>query len=76
VKELGVEARQEREQKTDWIPKPSTVDPSLFAVNHKCKKYLDTLKSIKDITATLKKMGDEETLADDSFEGVKEIFNG
>ena len=75
VKELALEARRDLEQKTDWIPKPSSIDPDLFPFNEKCKRYLRVVKAISEIKELLKKMGDEETLEEDSFEEVKEIFN-
>jgi hypothetical protein len=67
VRGLAAEARQDLEQKTDWIPKPSSVDPDEFSRHYDCQRYWRTIKAINDTKEALKRMGDEETLAEEIF---------
>lgn len=67
VKELAQEAKEEREQKTDWIPKPSSINPNEFSRDYDCQNYWGTIKKIGEIKKELLESGDEETMAEEIF---------
>lgn len=67
VKELAAEARADLENKTDWIPKPSSVHPEEFGRHPDCQQYWGIVKKIGEVKEALKRMGDEEALAEEIF---------
>jgi hypothetical protein len=67
VKNLSLEAREEMANKTDWIPKPSSVNPANFGGNGDCQRYWGILKAIGIIKKELLESGDEEALTEEIF---------
>jgi len=68
VKALAEEARKDLEEKTDWIPKPTSIDPNQFDADTSCERYRWILKAIEETKDLLRKAGDTEALAEEIFE--------